>query len=41
MLPSALAGILGTIFYGGLLAICMFLLGQLLPVFYVFVSEGL
>ena len=41
MLTGVLGGILGTIFYGGLLAICMFLLGQLLPVFYVFVSEGL
>jgi hypothetical protein len=41
MLTSALGGILGTIFYGGLVAVSMYLLGQLLPVFYVFISEGL
>jgi hypothetical protein len=33
--------ILPTLFYGGLLAICIFLFGQLLPIIYVFVSEGL
>jgi hypothetical protein len=33
--------ILGTLFYGGLLAIFIFLLGQLLPIVYVFVWEGL
>jgi hypothetical protein len=41
MLPSALAGILGTIFYGGLAVLSMYLMGQLLPLFYIFVSEGL
>lgn len=41
MLTSALGGILGTIFYGGLAVVSMYLMGQLLPVFYVFVSEGL
>lgn len=41
-MPTSGAGvILGTIFYGGLLTVFMFLLGQLLPVLYVFVSEGL
>jgi hypothetical protein len=41
MLTSGLAGILGTVFYGGLAVVSMYLLGQLLPVFYIFVSEGL
>jgi hypothetical protein len=41
MLTTGLGVVLGTIFYGGLLAISMFLLGQLLPVIYVLVSEGL
>lgn len=41
MLTSALGGILGIIFYGGLAVVSMYLMGQLLPVFYVFVSEGL
>lgn len=41
MLTTGLGVVLGTIFYGGLLAIGMFLFGQLLPVLYKFVSEGL
>ena len=41
MLTTGLGVVLETILYGGLLVICMFLLGQLLPVIYVFVSEGL
>ena len=41
MFPTGLGVVLGTIFYGGLVAIFMFLLGQLLPVVYLFVSEGL
>ena len=41
MLTTGLGVVLGTIFYGGLLAISMFLFGQFLPVIYVFVSEGL
>ena len=41
MLTSAFGGILGTIFYGGLAAVSMYLMGQLLPLFFVFVSEGL
>jgi hypothetical protein len=41
MLPNALAGILGAIFYGGLAVLSMYLLAQLLPLFYVFFSEGL
>jgi hypothetical protein len=41
MLTSGLAGILGTVFYGSLAVVSMYLLGQLLPVFYIFVSEGL
>ena len=41
MLISGLAGILGTVFYGSLAVVSMYLLGQLLPVFYIFVSEGL
>jgi hypothetical protein len=41
MLTSGLAGILGAVFYGGLTVLSMYLLGQLLPVFYIFVSQGL
>jgi hypothetical protein len=41
MLTSPLGGILGAIFYGGLAVLSMYLMGQLLPLFYVFVSEGL
>ena len=41
MVNSALGEILGTIFYGGLAVVSMYLMGQLLPVFYVFVSESL
>jgi hypothetical protein len=40
MLTTGAGVILGTIVYGGLLTVFMFLLGQLLPVIYVFVSEG-
>jgi hypothetical protein len=41
MITAGRGVILGTLFYGGLLAILIFLLGQLLPIVYVFVSEGL
>jgi hypothetical protein len=41
MITTGFGGILGTLFYGGLLVVFMFLLGQLLPIVYVFVSEGL
>jgi hypothetical protein len=41
MITTELGVILGRLFYGGLLAISIFLLGQLLPIVYVFVSEGL
>jgi hypothetical protein len=41
MITTGFGAILGALFYGGLLAICIFLLGQLLPIVYVFVSEGL
>jgi hypothetical protein len=41
MFPTGLGVFLGSIFYGGLLVIFMFLLAQLLPVFYLFVSEAL
>ncbi len=41
MITTGLGVILPTLFYGGLLAMFMFLLGQLLPIVYVFVSEGL
>jgi hypothetical protein len=41
MITTGLGAILPTLFYGGLLAICIFLLGQLLPIVYMFVSEGL
>ena len=41
MITAGLGVILPTLFYGGLLAICIFLLGQLLPIVYAFVSEGL
>jgi hypothetical protein len=41
MITAGRGVILGTLFYGGLLAIFIFLLGQLLPIVYVFVSEGL
>jgi len=41
MITTGFGTILGALFYGGLLAICIFLLGQLLPIVYVFVSEGL
>jgi hypothetical protein len=40
MLTGGLAGILGTVFYAGLAVVSMYLLGQLLPVFYIFVSDG-
>jgi hypothetical protein len=38
MITTELGVILARLFYGGLLAICIFLLGQLLPLVYVFVS---
>ena len=41
MITAGRGVILGTLFYGGLLAIFIYLLGQLLPIVYVFVSEGL
>jgi hypothetical protein len=41
MITTGFGGILGTLFYDGLLVLFMFLLGQLLPIVYVFVSEGL
>ena len=41
MITTELGVILARLFFGGLLAICIFLLGQLLPIVYVFVSEGL
>jgi hypothetical protein len=41
MITAGRGVILGTLFYGGLLAIFIFLLGQLLPIVYVFVWEGL
>jgi hypothetical protein len=41
MMTAGRGVILGTLFYGGLLAIFIFLLGQLLPIVYVFVWEGL
>jgi len=41
MITAGLGVILPTLFYGGLLAICIFLLGQLLPIVYGFVSQGL
>ena len=41
MITTELGVILARLFYGGLLAICIFLLGQLLPVVYVFVSGAL
>ncbi|HET9295765.1 MAG TPA: hypothetical protein VFP18_02650 [Candidatus Binatia bacterium] len=41
MITPGFGPILGTLFYGGLLAIFVFLLGQLLPIVYMFVSEGL
>ena len=41
MLTGALGGILGTIFYGGLAALAMYLIGQLLPVIFRLVSDGL
>ena len=41
MITSGLGVFLATLFYGGLLAIFIFLLGQLLPIVYLFVSEGL
>jgi hypothetical protein len=41
MLTSATEGILGTIFYGGLAAVSMYLMGQLLPLFFSFVAEGI
>ena len=41
MITAGLGVILPTLFYGGLLAISIFLLGQLLPIVYAFVAEGL
>ena len=41
MITAGLGVILARLFYGGLLAIFIFLLGQLLPIVYMFVSEGL
>jgi hypothetical protein len=41
MVTPGLGVILEIVFYGGLLAIFTFLLGQLLPIIYLFVSEGL
>jgi len=40
MVTTGLGVILGTLFYGGLLVMFMFLVGQLLPVIYVFVAQG-
>jgi hypothetical protein len=41
MITTELRVILAKLFFGGLLAISIFLLGQLLPIVYVFVSEAL
>ena len=41
MLTTGLGVILGTLLYGGLLVMFMFLLGQLLPIIYLFVSQEL
>ena len=41
MITTGFGAVLGTLFYGGLLVVFMFLLGQLLPIIYLFVSEGL
>ena len=41
MLTTGLGVILGTVVYGGLLVMFMFLLGQLLPIIYLFVTQEL
>ena len=41
MVTTGLGVILGTLFYGGLLVMLMFLLGQLLPIIYLFVAQEL
>ena len=41
MITIGFGAILGTLLYGGLLVISMFLIGQLFPIIYEFVSEGL
>ena len=41
MLTTGLGVILGTLVYGGLLVMFMFLLGQLLPIIYLFVAQEL
>jgi hypothetical protein len=40
MITTGFGGILATLFYSGLLVVLMFLLGQLLPIIYLFVSVG-
>ena len=40
MLTGAFGGIVGTIFYGCIAAVSMYLMGQLLPLFFVLVWEG-
>ena len=41
MLTTGLGVILATLVYGGLLVMFMFLLGQLLPIIYLFVVQEL